>query len=258
MHSRIKRDNVDVNNLLSTLTAIFINPFSPKPLLPISSGILVTDNITQDLMVAQSRGKEFMNKIIEERLWHHSTKSFSDPIKKLKLSIFSTMKKTKRYVINNKFFHCKPAKTFFSKIAIIAQKRVCKFTVFQYPLVPLALKKTVKSILMHKLEEMSECIFSVEGKNALTIDGMANVKQLKVIGMTYGSFAANLLTTILLVGKDTERIDVVFDVYRLQYIKSTEKNRTACGNLPFQQILPTAEIKQWNLFLYNQMRIKMF
>ena len=78
---------------------------------------------------------------------------------------------------------------------------------------------------------------------------MAYIKQLKVIEMTYGSFAANLLTTILSVGKDEPRIDVVFDVYRLQSIKNIYRNRRACGNLSFKQILPIAEIKQWNLFL---------
>ena len=102
---------------------------------------------------------------------------------------------------------------------------------------------------MHKLEKISECIFSVEGKNALIIDGMAYIKQLKVTEMTYCSFAANLLTTISSVGKDAQRIDVVFDVYRLQSIKNIERNRRVCGNLSFKQILPTAEIKQWNLFL---------
>ena len=105
------------------------------------------------------------------------------------------------------------------------------------------LKKTTKPLLMHKLEKNSECIFSVEGKNALIIDGMAYIKQLKVIEMTYGSFAANLLATILSVGKDAQRIDVVFDVYRLQSIKNIERNRRVCGNLSFKQILPTAEIK---------------
>ena len=39
-HSRIKRDNTDVNIHSSTLTTTFINPFSPEPLLSISSGIL--------------------------------------------------------------------------------------------------------------------------------------------------------------------------------------------------------------------------
>ena len=45
MHSRIKRSNKDFNNLLSTLSTTFINPFSPKPLLSISFGMLVPDKI---------------------------------------------------------------------------------------------------------------------------------------------------------------------------------------------------------------------
>ena len=85
MHSRRRRDNTVVNNLLSTLTTTFTKPFCSEPLLSISTGIVAPGNITQDLMVAQEKGKQVMNKFIEERLWHHSTKSFFNPIKKLKL-----------------------------------------------------------------------------------------------------------------------------------------------------------------------------
>ena len=118
------------------------------------------------------------------------------------------------------------------------------------------LKKIAKSLFMHKLAEKSECILSVESKNGLIMYGMAYINQLKVIDMKYGSFVANLLTTILSVGKDAQRIDVVFDVYHLQSIKNIERNRRACRNLSFQQILPTAEIKQCGIYSYHQMRIK--
>ena len=91
------------------------------------------------------------------------------------------------------------------------------------------LKKITKYILMHKLEEKSKCALMC--KNALIIDGTAYVKQLKVIDMTYGSFAVNSLTTILSDGKDAHRIDVIFDICRLQSIKNIERNRRACGNL---------------------------
>ena len=56
MHSRIKRYNTDINNLSSTLTATFINPFSPELVLSISSGILTPDNSNQDIIVAQEKG----------------------------------------------------------------------------------------------------------------------------------------------------------------------------------------------------------
>ena len=69
-----------------------------------------------------------MNKFIEERLWHHSTKSFFDPIKKLKLSTFSTMKKTKSYVINNKVVLLQANKDLFPEIvSYYSTKKACKF-----------------------------------------------------------------------------------------------------------------------------------
>ena len=138
MHSRTKRDNTDVNNLLSTLTTTFINPFSPEPLVSISSRTVAPDNINQDLMVAEEKGKEVMNKFIEERLWYHSTKSFFYPIKKLKLSTFSKTKKIKSYIINNKVVPMQASKDLFSKLANIAQNRSVNLkAVFQYPLGPL-------------------------------------------------------------------------------------------------------------------------
>ena len=159
-------------------------------------------------------------------------------------------------------FLCKLAKTFFSKIAIIAQKRSVNLKrVFQHPLRSLfwvlsnsmgTLKKTTKSLLMHKLEKNSEFLLSVEDKDALIIDAMAYAKQLKVIDIKYGSFAANLLSTIVPVGKDAHIIDVVFDPYCLQSIKNIERSRRPCGNPLFQQILPAAKIEQWNLLLLSK------
>lgn len=64
MHSRIERDNTVVDNLLPALTTTFVNLSSPEPLLSISSGILVPDNTTKDLMVAQEKGEVVMNKFI--------------------------------------------------------------------------------------------------------------------------------------------------------------------------------------------------
>lgn len=49
---------------------------------------------------------------------------------------------------------------------------------------------------------------------------MAYVKELKVIDMRYGNFAANLLTTILSVGKDAQIINAVFDVYAFNLLKT--------------------------------------
>ena len=59
---------------MTNLTTVFINPFSAQPLLSISTGILATDAICNDLKSAQEHGKEAMSVFIDERLGDEATK----------------------------------------------------------------------------------------------------------------------------------------------------------------------------------------
>lgn len=72
----------------------------------------------------------------------------------------------------------------FSKIATMTQKRSVDL-------------KTVGG---------SQCIFSVEYEKAIIIDVMEYFLQLKIIDVAIGNFGVNLLTIILSVGKDAERM----------------------------------------------------
>ena len=111
------------------------------------------------------------------------------------------------------------------------------------------LKKTSKASLMHKLEGKTNPLELMDGDYTMIVDGMAYVQQAKVKNITYVEFATNLLQTILSVSKSAKRIDVVFDVYKDQSIKNVERGRRSRGELLFQRILPTTEIKQWSQFL---------
>ena len=83
------------------------------------------------------------------------------------------------------------------------------------------------------------------------MDGMALVQQIKTTKMTYSQFATVLLKKVLSIGRDSSRIDVVFDVYLDNSIKGVERNRRSCGELKLQQIIPDAEIKQLALVLLS-------
>ena len=50
-------------------------------------------------------------------------------------------------------------------------------------------------------------------------------------------------------GKECQRVDVVFDVYRDASIKDVERNRRSTGQLTLQKIIPNFPIKQWTLLL---------
>ena len=138
--SRIQRDNSDVSSIVEILSEAFINPFSDFPLLCISTGIVASENVSRDLLDAKEEGTKAMKKFIAERLSHKREKSFYDPLKKLKLKTFTSMRKSKEYTCKNKIVTLQANKDIFMKLAIIAQRRSVNLKLlFTYPLGPLPL-----------------------------------------------------------------------------------------------------------------------
>lgn len=257
--SRILKDEEDVAAVLSVLTETFIHPFSEQPLVSISTGIEVPRALSDEILNAENIGTDAMKAFMSERLGIEPVKSFFDPIKKIKLASFSNLNKTKTCKTKDKVFSLKMSKDLFAKVAIIAQKRSVDLkALFRYPLGPLplalaemdgSLKKTVKSSLFHKLEGSNSFSDDYPVNYAIIVDGMATVRQMKVTKLTYKEFAKKLLGCVISSGKMATRIDVVFDVYLDNSIKDVERNRRSHGELSVQQIVPSAEIKQWNLLL---------
>ena len=81
---RIKRDQSDVQTVYDTISSVFINPFSEMDLISLSTGIVPTDKIKNDLFNAHAIGETALNKFIDERLVNQRTRFF-EPLRKLKL-----------------------------------------------------------------------------------------------------------------------------------------------------------------------------
>ena len=111
------------------------------------------------------------------------------------------------------------------------------------------LKKTSKSLLLHKLEDTVAPVDHISGNHAFIIDGMAYIRQIKVADLTYRQFAVTLLKYVLKCAGSATRIDVVFDVYIPNSIKDVERARRSTGELTVKQIIPTTSIKQWSQLL---------
>ena len=258
--SRIKKDEGAVQKILEIISTTFIDPLSPQPLLSISNGVLATDKVSKDTLSAKAIGKTAMDEFIRDRLSKKQITCLFDPIKKKKLGTFTSMNKVKKCKVNSKIIPLQATKDLFARISLVAQKRSLNMRdVFEFPLGPLpwslaeslgSLKKTSKASLLHKLEGNVEPLESLNGHHALIVDGMAYVQQSKVDNKTFGDFAKDLLTRILVVGKKSSRIDVVFDEYRELSIKNVERSRRSSGShLLFQSIVSTSKIKQWGMFL---------
>ena len=87
---------------MATISTTFIDPLSPQPLMSISTGVVETDKVTNDMLSAKSVGKTTMNEFITNRLGAERTACIFDPIKKLKLGTFQSLNKVKKCKINSR------------------------------------------------------------------------------------------------------------------------------------------------------------
>ena len=160
--SKIKKDEAAVLKSLDTIFTTFINPLSPQPLLSISNGVLATDKVSSDMLLAKAFVKAAMDEFIRDRLSEKKIHCFFDPIKKKKLVTFTSMNKVKKCKVNSKIVPLQATKDLSAKISLVAQIRFLNMrVVFEFPLGPLSwslaeplgsLKKTSKASLLCKLE----------------------------------------------------------------------------------------------------------
>ena len=193
------------------------------------------------------------------RLSDESQVSIYNPLKKLKLQTFSSLRKTVTVKCKDKTIQIKATRNLFGQIAIIMQKRDLDLKeVFKYPLGPFPwalagvmgdLKKTNKATLLNEVEKFTEPLDSLPDGYASIFDGMAIVQKARATGLTFGELAHQMFQSILSSSRGANRIDVVFDVYMENSIKSAERLRRSTGNLAFRQLIPTYPVKQYNQFL---------
>ena len=225
------------------MSEVFIPPFSEQQLVSISTGIVVAESEADKIMQAYDNGKTAMQSFIDNRLSNILKALFFDLIKKMKTPGF-TVSKTKVCNTNSKIVSIDSSNQLFSKISIISQKcNIDMKMVLAYPLgcvllslaeADASLRKTAKSILLHKIESNVEPMRSIPRDCTYVIDGMAVLRELPIAKLTYRELANRLLETILTAGKNAKRIDFVFDIYTKNSIKDTERNRRSKRSLQLQ------------------------
>ena len=113
------------------------------------------------------------------------------------------------------------------------------------------LKKTPKSVLLHKLEKDVEAVTEYPSDSVYIVDGMAAVRQVKPLKSTYSEFAVRLLKYILSNGSQSKRSGVVFDLYENNSIKDVERNRRSSGELSVQTFCQTWKLRSGVYFCHK-------
>lgn len=264
--SRIARDEADVKLLLSMLEGSWINPFQSdqQDLVCLSTGKLATPEIEKDLIQAKTVGEKAYKTFSEDRLESDPPKlKFNDKMTKLKLKTFGDLsKKMKIQRGTGKEMIIKADRALFAQMIIVAENRKLKMSdVLCHPLGPLpwalasadgSLRKTNKASLAKELQKDITAADVIPQPCARIIDGMAMVQKMRGDQKTFAEVADCLMSITLNEGTDSQRIDVVFDVYKEESIKNAEREKrgSESGHV-FKNIKADHKIHQWRKFLSN-------
>ncbi|XP_068747406.1 uncharacterized protein [Montipora capricornis] len=230
----------------------------------ISTGAVATTAIAEDLATAYKVGEAAYADFKKTRLESQPPKvRLNDKLKKQKLKSFRALSKTKT-VAKGKDTETvlRADRNLYAQMIVIAESRNLQMQdVLKHPLGPLPAslacnngfpRKTNKAQLRKELEKLIQPTTEVTRPSAYLIDGMALVQKLKVDYLTFGEIAHKILSRVLLEGEGSNRVDVVFDVYRDIAIKSAERElRGESDAITFKNLAAGQKVKQFKDFLGN-------
>ena len=148
----------------------------------------------------------------------------------------------------------------FGQMILVAESRyLCMSEAMAHPLGPLpwslangdgSMRKTNKAALARELEKSASPAEVIPDPSVTVIDGMSIVQKMKGNDKTFSQVAESTLSHVLHEGAKSQRIDVIFDVYRDKSIKDGERdNRGADMSIQFRNIAPGHKIQQWRKLL---------
>ena len=248
---RMSRDETDVRNIMNTVESM-TDPYEYSvELASISSGVIASQKIKDDLLSGPEKGEKQLKEFIEKRLLSNEV-DFFDPLPKLKLSTFSENTIQKRMKVSGSEIAIKADRAFFSKLVTIAKVRDLDLhEVYSHELGPIpwalatvhgTLCKTEKSVLLKELEKDTASLNRTPQGAAWIIDGMALIqvlrkpsaeayeKRVKWKPQTFADVAESILFCICHTSKNASRVDFVIDQYCPLSIKTAERKRRKEGS----------------------------
>ena len=167
-HSRIARDNKDLQNLLKTIDG-FANPFTvaSETLVNIQTGKAATNEITESLLNVEKIGKEKHDAFVTECI--NDPTRFERSIAQNRLRTFADQGARNRKAANPIIQELRCTRDLFGRLAILAGKRKVDF---EYPVtfpltpVPLTMCRTDGTVVTMSHGKKSDLFSLLEGRVA--------------------------------------------------------------------------------------------
>ena len=263
--ARQRRDNTDEQAILSVLLRfqMFASDVHPNVLQNIATKDLATDKIQESLLNARKHGEQQLDVFVEERLMRKlgkpATLSTYDTIKKNKAPTFENIYDVVQHNSETKL------KTVMKADRNVLQRLVASYAagcavhldnILKHELLPVpialvemngTLRTGNKSVLAEILTSNIECPTHIDlscRSACLVIDGQARVLSIgKPAGSkTFGDLADAFTSSIFQSGIDYDRIDITFDTYRDESIKSATRQRRTKTTRPIRLIVQGRDV----------------
>ena len=263
--TRIIKDEADVQALVSLMDNSWINPFleDQDNLVNLATAAMATTDIANDLVNSSKIGEAAYQEFKINRLEkdEDSRSDFFATMRKQKLKTFCDLH-TKKVKCKGREIVLKADRTLFGHMIVVAQSREIDMKpILSHPLGPIpwalangdgSLRKTDKAKFMNDTTTQNVPVAeTIPDQSACIVDAMSIIQKLDGNGKTFQDLAKSALKMVIREGGDnSERVDVVFDVYRESSIKDTERvNRGAGSGVRCNNISTGHRIKQWRSFL---------
>ena len=185
------------------------------------------------------------------------------------MKTFKDLKKVVKVNVKDRIIPLKMDRNLLARMALAGQfRKIDLKTVFTYPLgtMPWSLadafgfiRKTNKSQLAQLLQKNIPILERYPDNACNIYDGMALLQRFKIPqGATFRMVAEQVFSTVT--GSNSNRTDVVFDVYRDVSLKNAEQSKRSSkqDGVRYKNILPNFQVKSWNKFcLYPQTKQKL-
>lgn len=263
------KEEMMISNVLATISSM-INPFSwpEEGLVNISSGVLASNDIQEDLLGAKISGNDAYKSYCDQRLFNDGELDIFSTISQQKLLTFSDSNRLPNSKTDLKAGIFKGTTNILARIISMGQTSTSELkNIMSYNLTPYppsianpdgSIVKTNKAALMHsllKLINQHEISSAIPENNALILDGMAILQQMQDIPQTFGDLALYILKYIINMGVNykSKTVHFVTDTYPDISIKHGERQRRTTGGETIIKIGSPAQKtpKQFKKFLAN-------
>lgn len=261
MPSRKEKDNTDEQSLMSVFQRfkVFDPAVQSTTLQSIATKDLADETIQDSLLNAEAYGKQQLEDFVKDRLPvdpenSSPTKSLYDPITRNHAPTFETLYEVKKSAYDKeKAKILKTDRNILQRLitAYAGGRTVDLDSILKHELMPVplalanlngTLRSGNKSVLADLITAEVECPASItlnQSTACLVIDGQARVV---TVGKppdtkTFGDLSDEFIKSVYQSGAHYRRIDVVFDRYRHESIKSTTRQRRSKTTRPIRRVI---------------------